>query len=232
MDSASGTTFSSGSGNKILCAVISHAKSTRRGTLRNTWVPLVPAGVDVRFFVGHQEGGLEEDVINLHCCDNHEGIPDKIREICRWAIRHGYTFLWKCDDDVQMNPIKLQEISFPFSAVILPRCEYPMISGFLYGFDHRCMEILSSSSIPHYENGWDCGYYQDEYWVAEKLGNYCIPCTLITDCGVINHDFEKVFPPYWVVAVHGENFESRSVVAFKQLNGIIKPELRRLGNRR
>src|SRR5208282_3253873 len=150
---------------RILCAVISHALSRRRGVLRDTWVPLAEKYVDVRFFVGNESLSipLEEGVINLHCNDNHEGIPDKVRGICRWALCHGYEFMWKCDDDVQLTPYKLAEIS-SFSAVILPGAVYPRISGFLYGFGLRGMEILSSSDIPLYENGWNCGYYQDEYW--------------------------------------------------------------------
>ena len=233
MDSESGTISSSNSERRgnILCAIISHAKSTRRNTLRKTWVSLVPPGVDVKFFVGHQEGELEDGVINLHCCDNHEGIPDKVREICRWALRHGYEFMWKVDDDVQLKPSKLLEITDPFYAVILHTCIYPFISGFLYGFNRPCMEVLSASDIPHYENGWDCGYYQDECWVTENLGRIGIPCTLITDCGVIFHEFEKAFPPLWVVAVHGENVPTRSLEIFKQINGIEKLTTRRLRKR-
>lgn len=207
---------------RILCAVVSHALSRRREILRKTWVPSAEKHVDVRFFVGNENPDLplEEGVINLHCNDTHEGIPDKVREICRWAIRHGYEFMWKCDDDVQLRPDKLVENLSAFRAVILPRAVYPKISGFLYGFDARGMEILSSSDIPLYENGWNCGYYQDEYWVADHLGKHGIPCSLIEDCGVLHHEFENSFPPYWVVAVHGENRERRSFRAFRQLNGI------------
>ncbi len=216
---------------KILCAIVSHANSTRRGILRRTWVPLVPKNVDVVFFVGAQNGELEEGVVNLHCCDHHEGIPDKVREICRWAKARGYDFMWKCDDDVQLKPEKLAEIDFKFSAVILHDATFPAISGFLYGFDRECMEILSSSDIPHYANGWDCGYYQDEYWVADKLTKAGIPCSLITNCGVIRKEFERVYPPYWVVAVHGESFIDRSIVAFKQINGPPEGPVRRLGRK-
>src|ERR1700686_886440 len=104
---------------KILCAIISHANSTRRDTLRKTWVPLVPSNVDVVFFVGAQNGPLEAGAVNLHCCEHHEGIPDKVREVCKWALIHEYDFMWKVDDDVQLVPSKLSDIYFPFSAVIL-----------------------------------------------------------------------------------------------------------------
>lgn len=213
-DSESGTISSK----KILCAIISHAKSTRRETIRNTWLPLVPPEVDVKFFVGAQEGELEDDVINLHCCDHHEGIPDKIREICRWAREREYEFMWKVDDDVQLVPNRLVRISSPFTAVILPGAIYPSISGFLYGFNREGIEVLSASDTP---------YYPDEYWVADKLGSAGIPCTLISLCGVVHYEFQKAFPPYWVVAVHGESVASRSLSIFKQLNGFEQPDLRR-----
>lgn len=216
---------------RILCAIISHANSDRRDTLRKTWVPLVPANVDVKFFVGAQNGELEDDVINLHCCDHHEGIPDKVREICRWALRHEYEFMWKCDDDVQLKPSKLSEIFFEFSAVLLHYNVYPAISGFLYGFSRKGMEILSSSDIPHYNNGWDCGYYQDEYWAMDHLSKAGIPCHVINDCGVLHHEFEVAFPPCWVVAVHGESRVERSLRIFKQINGAEEPTARRLGRK-
>ena len=229
MDSASGTISSSVSGHRILCAIISHAKSPRRDTIRKTWLPLVTPEVDAKFFVGTHDEKLEDEVITLCCNDTHEGIPDKVREICRWALERGYEFMWKVDDDVQLKPSKLADISSPFAAVILPDAAYPGISGFLYGFDRRCMEILSSSPIPVYADGWDCGYYQDEYWVADKLGRAGIPCKLIIECGVLRQSYEKAFPPYWVIAVHGESVAERSITVFKQLNGFELPTKRRLG---
>src|SRR5260221_11739254 len=115
---------------RILCAIISHDNSTRRDTVRKTWVALVSPEVDVVFFVGAQNGDLEEGVVNLNCRDDHEGIPDKVREICRWALKRDYEFMWKCDDDVQLKPSKLVEINFEFSAVILTDAVYLAISGF------------------------------------------------------------------------------------------------------
>ena len=217
---------------RILCAIVSHAKSTRRDTLRKTWIPLAPSNVDVIFFVGAQDGELEEGVVNLHCCDNHEGLPDKVRAICRWALDHGYEYVWKVDDDVQLNPARLAELPFPFTAVVLEGAAYPYISGFLYGFDITGMKILSNSAIPVYSDGWDCGYYQDEYWVADKLGKAGIPCTLITKCGVVHYEWQKAFPPFWVVAVHGESVPSRSLDIFKQLNHQEQPDLSRRLRRR
>src|SRR5271157_2230156 len=218
---------------KILCAIISHAKSNRRDTLRKTWIPLVPPEVDVKFFVGVPLETPEDDVIVLNCCDNHENIPEKVREICRWAIRWNYDFMWKVDDDVQLKPSKLINVSSPFTAVILQDtfsiCS--RISGFLYGFNRECMDILSASSIPVYENGWDCGYYQDEYWVDDKLGKAGITCKLITECGVLYREFENSFPPCWVVAIHGEDRERRSFRAFRQINGLENPLKRRLGRK-
>jgi hypothetical protein len=139
--------------------------------------------------------------------------------------------MWKCDDDVQLKPSKLAEINFAFSAVILVGAVYPAISGFLYGFNSTCMEILSNSAIPNYADGWDCGYYQDEYWVADHLGKAGIPCSLITNCGVSQYALEHTFPPLWVVAIHGESRIERSFRAFRELNAIDKPLIRRLGRK-
>ena len=65
MDSASGTISSSVSGHRILCAIISHAKSHRRDTIRKTWLPLVTPEVDAKFFVGTHDEKLEDEVIKL-----------------------------------------------------------------------------------------------------------------------------------------------------------------------
>lgn len=157
--------------NKTLIAVVNarHRQSTWSEAIRETWLPLVPKDrADVRFFVGRGEGELPEDTIALNCDDSYHGLPEKVREIIRWAYASGYEYVLKCDDDVVLNPKALLDSGYDHHkysgrfnrpANHLDPYEVPM--GFNYWLSRECMEILKDSELPK--------DYDDEKWVAENL---------------------------------------------------------------
>ena len=91
---------------KHLLAIVScHSREDFSDAVRSTWLPLVPQGLDVRFFRGR--GATREplaDEIFLDCDDSYEGLPNKVQEIVRCAHSHEYDFVLKCDDDVVVKP--------------------------------------------------------------------------------------------------------------------------------
>lgn len=159
---------------KILIAVVTCR--TRRDwadLARSTWAK-APQDVDVRFFVGRGEP-IEtlNDEIYLECDDSYQGLPDKVREIVRWAIAHDYDYVLKCDDDVVLNIPKLLRSSFTgfdFTGhECAPKNQTPY--GFNYWLSNKAMNIVANDVLPSDNN--------DEAWVSRAMSRNGI---------VLNHD--------------------------------------------
>jgi hypothetical protein len=169
---------------KTLMAIISHAGSGMRPTIRETWVPQVPTDkADVMFFVGRDYTGIETDVVKLDCNDGYQGLIEKVREVSRWAFAHGYDYFMKIDDDVVVIPEKLFKSDFysydfvgcdngdmPTEACRCGKTEcrqrtgvYITPWGFHYVVSRKGMELINIAELPpHGAN--------DECWVAHVLG--------------------------------------------------------------
>lgn len=155
---------------KILIAVVNarSRQSTWAQAVRDTWKPRVTQA-DVFFFVGRGSGTVPDDTVVLDCDDSYEGLPDKVREIIRWAYDHGYDFVLKCDDDVVLDPPKMfasgfEKYEYTGRANRQPTSECPfwIPMGFNYWLSRKCMEILKDATLPEHGN-------DDERWVATKL---------------------------------------------------------------
>lgn len=78
-------------------------KNDRIDAVRDTWAKDTEPfkeHVTLKFFYGtpHNREPLPDEVF-LPCPDDYEHLPDKTREICRWAVDNGYDYLLKVDDD-------------------------------------------------------------------------------------------------------------------------------------
>lgn len=158
---------------KVLIAIVNcHGKEYRVDVQRETWIPQVPEGVDVRVFKGRRTGIHDmqlrvprPDEVILDCDDSYQGLPDKVRAIIRWALEHGYDFMLKCDDDVILKPVELMESGFQDFDFTGNRNEDPGVVktpwGFCYWLSRRSMENIKDSDLPANNN--------DEMWIARKL---------------------------------------------------------------
>lgn len=67
--------------------------------------------LDVRFFYGRPAEGFPRqplpDEVFLDVPDGYGSLPQKTVAVCRWAIEHGYSFIFKCDDDTYVFPDRL-----------------------------------------------------------------------------------------------------------------------------
>jgi hypothetical protein len=145
---------------KILIAVVTCSSHTlHRDAIRETWLPLV-ADADVKFFLG--SGAAREDEVQVECDDSYEGLPSKVRAIVRWALEHGYDYVFKCDDDVVLKPqsVLLDDLH-DFTGHKNDSRIYPVPFGFLYGLSKRSMEIVATQELPSNNN--------DEVWVTSAL---------------------------------------------------------------
>ena len=184
---------------KTLMAIISHAGSGMRPTIRETWLPKVPKDkADALFFVGRDYTGNETDVIKLDCNDSYQGLIEKVKAVSRYAMDHGYAFFMKIDDDTVVLPEKLFNSDFydydfvgsdngdmPKTTCNCGKTECRQLTGkyltpwgFHYVVSRRGMELLYDAVLPaHGAN--------DECWVAHVLGEQGI--TLHDDGRYIIH---------------------------------------------
>jgi Galactosyltransferase len=168
---------------KTLIAIMTCHKRlyTWAKAIRETWLPLVPHSVDVRFFVGNGEGSYPAaDIVPLDCSDLYDDIPEKVRAIMAWSFEHGYDHTLKCDDDTVVRPIALLSSGYQDYDFVgkenRPLSPFPVPMGFNYWLSRRCAEIISKSPLPI--------DYDDERWVAEMLSKH----------GILLHNDDR----YWL----------------------------------
>lgn len=98
-------------GMKVLIAIVSCARDKDAHELiRQTWAK--DLHVDYRFFVGRSCELFADDEIWLDVPDDWDGLPQKTRAVCRWALAHDYDFIFKCDTDSYVCVPRLLESGF------------------------------------------------------------------------------------------------------------------------
>lgn len=151
---------------KVLIAIVScHIHSAYRDAVRKTWLPLV-RGADAFFFCGRgaDQKPLSDEVF-LDCEDKYSGLPNKVQEIIRWALVHGYDFVVKIDNDTVLLPDRFLASDFTrfdFTGnnnwdngkIVVPW-------GFCYTLSKRAMRLIENAPLPNNNN--------DEMWVAHTL---------------------------------------------------------------
>jgi hypothetical protein len=133
----------------------------------------------VFFFKGRGSSPLKEDEIILDCGDAHSDIPEKVREIVRWAYEHNYNHVFKLDDDVVLTPKRFLRSGFDMFDYIgynpsgqegSEEC-IKWTWGFCYGLSRKAMACIINAPCPcEGEDTVDLNHRgNDEYWVGRVL---------------------------------------------------------------
>lgn len=77
----------------------------RLQAVRETWWPELTS--DKKFFFGGGTREPREDEIILPCPDSFRFHCQKNQEMFRWAVRNGYDWVFRCDDDTYVRTDKL-----------------------------------------------------------------------------------------------------------------------------
>lgn len=143
---------------RVLLAIVScHAFEARRKAIRETWLPLVPDSIDVKFFVGLKVNSLrtatpliEENVVQLPVDDTYQGLAMKTKAIAAYAEANSYDWLCKIDDDVYLQPARLLDSCFEIMGDYIGRKRgpsgqrpAPYASGFCYWLSRDAMKIVA-----------------------------------------------------------------------------------------
>lgn len=104
---------------KVLIAIHgAHSQPEQMAAQRETWLRGLE-GADYKYFLG-QPAVDDEDVVTVDCPDgpNWEGhrrtwwLNRKTEALARYAIAHGYDYVFKCDDDTYVYPDRLLASGF------------------------------------------------------------------------------------------------------------------------
>ncbi len=167
---------------RTLIAVVSaRHRSEWRKAIRETWLPLVPiTKAEVKFFVGSGDSPIEPDVVELDCDDSYQGLPEKIREITRWALKNQFDYMLKCDDDVILRPEGIlysgyENHLYSGKTNRYPTTEqpFPVTVGFNYWLHKDAMKLVSEHELPP-ELGPGVKDNDDEKWVAGIMHDHGI----------------------------------------------------------
>lgn len=179
---------------KALIAIVNaRHRYAWREAIRNTWKPQVPADkADALFFMGRGEPReFLHDEIELDCSDRYEHLPEKVREMCRWALKRDYHHMLKCDDDVVLKPNAMLSSGYEkhdFSGrANRPPQPFVVSFGFNYWLSRKSMEFVANAELPQ------DGSNDDEKWVAKTLWEHNIPLVNVERYKLHSHfeDFDR-----------------------------------------
>lgn len=152
--------------NTLIAVVTCHSRREWADAARRTWAPVCQRDVDVMFFAGRNVELAH--TVSLDCDDSYQGLPDKVREIMRFAYRHQYDHILKCDDDVVIDQKGLLSSGFELWDFVghesSPKSSVPY--GFNYWLSRRAIEIVAQEPLPTNNN--------DEAWVTHALSKHSI----------------------------------------------------------
>jgi len=155
---------------------IDRPTSGRIDAVRETWFKDAArfANVTAKFFYGRPDkmlsGFNKDDSVILDCPDDYLGLPYKTREICRYALRNGYDFLVKGDDDSIIHVDRLLRSGFDlhdqmgWTCRCLPRNHTTCgcyATGMCYTLSRRAMGIVASAEV-----GED---WAEDFWVGKLM---------------------------------------------------------------
>jgi hypothetical protein len=161
---------------KILIAIMTcHAYRHRAEAQRETWVKDIPASADYKFFLGQQDGYQPQaDEVMVEAPDDYRNFPRKVQAMLRWAHDQGYDYVFKCDDDVYVQPNRLLMSQFERGDYVGRKrgpsggFSAPYASGFSYWLSRKAISIIIKSPITTDP--------AEDRWIGNLLLHHSILC--------------------------------------------------------
>jgi hypothetical protein len=134
---------------KILIAILScHAMRGHEQSLRDTWIKEIPEGVDHRFFLGTPNlDYVFSDEVFLSVGDAFQDVTHKTVAVCAWALAQGYDYLFKCDLDTLVRPLRLLESDFKLWDWVGGQNTFFASGGAGYTLSRRAMRAIVDHPI-------------------------------------------------------------------------------------
>jgi hypothetical protein len=138
---------------KILIAVLScHSLRYYEESLRYTWEYEVPSEADFHFFLGKPDGVRVSDEVILPVEDDFSNLTHKTVAVYRWALEHGYDFVWKFDLDTLVRPQLLLSSGLEAHNWVGGQNSFFASGGAGYGLSKLAMEyVVEAGGAPGFE---------------------------------------------------------------------------------
>lgn len=169
---------------KLLIAILAcHHRARHINVCRETWVPSTARQCDYKFFFGRgSHADPQPDEVVLDCDDAYRGLACKVQEACRWALAHGYEYLFKVDDDTYVRPERVMRSGFEkydyVGRLLGPTDQYHQVryarGGTGYYVSRKVMQVLADAPTPNPDIPRD---YAEDSWVGRitlEAGFDCI----------------------------------------------------------
>ncbi len=169
---------------RTLIAVSSCERDAQNGNnaaMRQTWIREMPQveGFEYRVFLGHGDRALLPDEVRLDVPDDYLSLPFKTRESSRWALDHGFDYVFRANTDTCINPHRLRASGFTRHHYFgcFPGGYYPepdgqghhayASGGPGYFTDRKACEAI----VAAYPDLKICEkYWAEDLWVGDVLG--------------------------------------------------------------
>lgn len=151
-----------------------YERDVSNDAVRETWLskPL-PAGFDYKMFVGSGTGKIEADTIGLDCPDDYENLTWKLLAKLRWALEHGYDYVFSCFPDTYVVPERLASCGYEnfdfmghFLQVERKRPWATLRGGCGFFLSRAAMELVIKPPAPSCEK---IESQFDDLWVTRRL---------------------------------------------------------------
>jgi hypothetical protein len=130
---------------KALIAVFCcHKYRAWEQTIRDTWAKDSP--VDVKFFLGRPNADGTADEVFLNTDDSQEGRSQKLIEVYKWALAHGYTHVFRCDPDTFVRPALLMKCGFEQHDYVGGLNSFFASGGSGFWLSERAMQIVVATA--------------------------------------------------------------------------------------
>lgn len=159
--------------------------------IRNSWGKHVPAGTDLRFFMGGDVETRYPDETALGCLDDYRHLPYKLQAILRWAKKQHYGGALVVDTDTFLNPGK-------FLASDYARYDYyghEIFNRYLFGGEGYYLSMSAAEVILQHSPAEQCAAASvrdagaEDIWIAEILKS--TPGILINGNGSVGKHFPR-----------------------------------------
>lgn len=143
--------------------------NNRIQALRDTWLKDIEpfrAYVDYKLFYGapHNREALSDEVY-LSCPDDYASLPLKTVAICKYALEHGYKWIFKADDDTGIYVDRLIHELMSNRFDYAGYCHHSVCTGGTgYWLSQRALKLVA-------QMGGSPDHWAEDVWISKIMSN-------------------------------------------------------------
>ena len=133
----------------------------RRRIIESTWATRMPEGYIFKSFDGP----------TLGVDDSYQGLCEKTRAICRYAVQYDYEWLVVCDDDTYVRTERLSPPDCDYGGYVGPENSF-YCAGSFYWLSRKAFSLIAETPLD--PKRWT---FAEDQWVGWTLQQHGIKAT-------------------------------------------------------